>query len=293
MIDLTFLEQLRKLNLIARRKVSSIYVGGRRSICQGRGIEAFDHREYYPGDDFRAIDWKLYGRTEKLYIRRFEEERNLILHILVDSSASMDFSTINVRKFDYAGGIAAGFAYIATRRYEKFGTAFYADKIKGILQSRKGKMHFFRMIDLLNNVSLNGMTNLEVCISQYTNMIKSKSFIVVISDFLEPIESLRNGIYRIAKYSRDAILVQILDPGEIDLKFSDDINFEDMETTKFERAYISPNFRIDYKKRLQEHIFNIQKVCDSAGIEFFSFGTDTPIFDAFLNIVESDRWKRG
>lgn len=293
MIDLTFLEQLRKLNLIAKRKVSSIYVGGRRSICHGRGIEAFDHREYYPGDDFRAVDWKLYGRTEKLYIRRFEEERNLTLHILVDASASMDFSTGNVRKFDYAGGIAAGFAYIATRRYEKFGTTLYADNIKEILQARKGKTHFFRMVDLLNKTSLGGMTNLESCVNQYTRMIKSKSFIILLSDFLEPIESLRNGIYRIAKYSRDAILVQVLDPGEIDIKFNEDINFEDMETTKFERAYISPDFRTGYKRRLQEHMLNIRKVCNSAGIEFFSFSTDTPIFDAFLNIVESDKWKGG
>ncbi len=292
MIDPTFLEQLRKLNLIAHKKVSSIYVGGRRSICHGRGIEAFDHREYYPGDDFRAIDWKLYGRTEKLYIRRFEEERNLTLHILIDSSTSMDFSTGSMRKFDYAGGIAAGFAYIATRRYEKFGTAFYADKLREILQSKKGKMHFFRMVDLLNNISLSGTTNLETCITQYTSMIKSKSFIVVVSDFLEPIESLGNGIYRIAKYAKDAILVQILDPGEIDLRWNDEIRFEDMETTNFERTYISPNFRNEYRKRLQDHIFNIQRICDSAGIEFFSFRTDTPIFDAFLNIIEGNKLRR-
>jgi len=286
MIDPTFLDQLKKLNFLARRKISSIYMGSRRSIKQGRGMELYDHREYYPGDDFRYIDWKLYSRTERLYIRRFEEEKNLTLHILVDSSASMDFSTVKMRKFDYAGSIAAGFAFIALNRYEKFAPVLYSNRIMEIMPPRKGKMHFFRMINLLNGAKQIGETNLEECMSQYSGFIKTKSFLIVISDFLEPIDSLREGIYRIARRSKEAILIQTLDPGEIDLKWTDDINFEDMETSKFERVYLSPDFRKNYMNRLREHIFNIQEICDDTGIEFFSVSTDIPLFDTFAGIVE-------
>lgn len=299
MIDPTFLDQLKKLNFLARRKVSSVYMGSRRSIKQGRGMELYDHREYYPGDDFRSIDWKLYSRTEKLYIRRFEEEKNLTLHILVDSSASMDFSTVKMRKFDYAGSIAAGFAFIALNRYEKFAPVLYSNRIMGIMPSRKGKMHFFRMINLLNGAKQIGETDLGECMNQYSRFIKTKSFLIVISDFLEPIDSLREGIYRIARRSKEAILIQTLDPGEINLKWTDDINFEDMETSKFERAYLSPDFRKNYTNRLREHIFDIQEICDDTGIEFFSVSTDTPLFDVFVGIVEGEireerfRWERG
>ncbi len=285
-IDATFLDQLKRVDLLARRKVSSIYMGSRRSIRQGRGIEIADYREYYPGDDFRSIDWRVYARTERLYIRRFEEEKDLTLHILLDSSASMDFSVAGMRKFDYAGSIAAGFAYIAVNRYEKFASALFSDRITDIMQPKKGKMHFFRMVELLDSSIQKGKTDIERCIEQYTNMIKSRSFIVVISDFIEPIESLEYAIYRIAKYSKEAILIQTLDPGEISLKWTDDIKFEDMESLESERTFLSPDFRERYRERLEEHILNVQGICDDTGIEFFSVSTDTPLFDAFVRIIE-------
>ncbi len=286
-IDSTFLDQLKRLDLLARRKVSSVYMGSRRSVRQGRGIEIADYREYYPGDDFRSIDWRVYARTERLYIRRFEEEKDLTLHILIDSSASMDFSVAGMRKFDYAGSIAAGFAYLAVNKYEKFASALFSDKITDIMQPKKGKMQFFRMVELLDNAIQKGKTDLERCIEQYTNMIKSRSFILVISDFIEPMESLEYAIYRMAKYSKEAILVQTLDPGEIGLKWTDDIKFEDMESSESERTFLSPDFKERYQKRLEEHTLGIQEICDDTGVEFFSVTTDTPLFDAFVRIVEN------
>ena len=286
MIDSSFLDQLKKLNFATRKKVSSIYTGSRSSIKQGRGMELYDHREYYAGDDFRAIDWKLYGRTEKLYIRRFEEEKDFTLHILVDSSSSMDFTTGPMRKFDYAGSIAAGFAYIAMNRHEKFAPALYSNRILEVMQPSKGKMSFFRFVNLLNTAKQRGATNLGVCINEYSSYIKTKSLLVAISDFLEPIDSLREGIYRVARRSKEAILIQTLDPGEINLKWSDDIDFEDMETTKKEKVYLSPNFKKDYTKKFMEHIYAIQEICDDTGIDFFSISTETPLFDAFLGVLE-------
>jgi len=285
-IDSTFLDQLKRLDLLARRKVSSVYMGSRRSVRQGRGIEIADYREYYPGDDFRSIDWRVYARTERLYIRRFEEEKDLTLHILIDSSASMDFSVGGMRKFDYAGSIAVGFAYLAMNKYEKFASALFSDRITDVMQPKKGKMHFFRMVELLDNAIQKGKTDLERCIGQYTNMIKSRSFTIIISDFIEPMESLEYAIYRIAKYSKEAILVQILDPGEIGLKWTDDIKFEDMESLKSERTFLSPDFKERYQKRLKEHISGIQEICDDTGVEFYSVTTDAPLFDAFVGIVE-------
>lgn len=288
-IDSTFLDQLKKMNFLARKKVSNLYVGGRKSILQGKGIEVVDYREYYPGDDFRSIDWKLYGRTEKLYIKRFEEEKNLTLHLLVDSSASMDFSLDGMKKFDYASSLAAGFAYVAMHKYEKFTTTLYSNEIMNPMPINKSKRHFFQTIELFNNASLAGETNLKKCMGQYGAMIKSKSFLVVLSDFLEPIDTLREGIYRIAKNSKEAILIQVLDPGEINLHWSDDVRFEDMESPESMRTYLSPGFKRDYSTRIQSHIFNIQEICNETGLDFFSLQTNNPLFDSFVQVVEGGR----
>lgn len=286
-IDSTFLEQLKNLDIITKRKVVNVYMGSRPSIRQGRGIEIADYREYYPGDDFRSIDWRVYARTERLYVRRFEEEKDLVLHLLLDSSASMDFAVSGIlRKFDYAGSIAAGFAYLALNKNEKFAFALFSDKIRDVMQPKKSTFHFFKLVDLINSSSQSGKTNLKRCIDQYTNLIKSRSFIVLISDFIEPIESLEYGIYKIAKYSKEAILVQVLDPGEINLQWNDDIKFEDMETSETERTFLSPDFKREYSERLKQHIFEIKEICNDAGVEFYSLKTDTPLFDAFVQIIQ-------
>ena len=285
MIDPSFLDQLKEFNFVLRKRISTVYSGGRPSIKHGKGIEVVDYREYMPGDDFRAIDWRVYGRTEKLYIRRFEEEKNLIMHILLDCSASMDFKTLGVNKFDYAGSIAAGFGFLAVQNQEKFATALYAETIKEMTQPKKSKAHLFNVIDMLNSVKLSGNTNFAVCATQYTKMIKSKAVSVIISDFIEPIESIREGMYRMAKHSKELMVIQVLDPWEVNLGWKDDIKFEDAETGEVKRTYLSPSFKKEYHERLQEHIYAVQETCYDIGVEFHSITTNTPLFDAFVNIV--------
>lgn len=205
----------------------------------------------------------------------------------------MDFSTVKMRKFDYAGSIAAGFAFIAMHQYEKFAPALYSDKVLEIMQPNKGKMQFFRMVELMNTARLQGITNLGESMSQYSSYLKTKSFMIVISDFLEPIDSLRKGIYRVAKGSKEAMLIQVLDPGEVSLRWTDDIDFEDLETTKSEKVYLSPSFKKDYHKKFMEHIFTIREICQDTGLDFFSVTTDQPLFETFVGILEGKMDKRG
>lgn len=288
-VDASFLEQIKQLNFVIRKKVSSLYTGGRPSIKFGRGIEPIDHREYFPGDDFRNIDWKVYGRTEKLYIRRFEEDKNLVMHILIDSSMSMDFQLTGSKKFDYAASLAAGFGYLTVANNEEFGIGLYTNHIKQSLGADRTKTHLFHTIDLLNSASLTGETDFGIATSQYSKMIKSKSFIVVLSDFLEPIDSLKEGILRIAKQSKDLIMIQVLDSGEVDLIWSDDVNFEGMESGDHKRSFLSPNFKKEYHDRVSEHIKELNEICDDVGAEFLSIRTNTPIFDNFVNLLGGGR----
>ncbi len=286
MIDPDFFEQLKRFSFLVKKRVSSAYAGGRKSRAHGQGIEIVDYREYMPGDDIKAIDWKIYGRTEKLHIRRFEEEKTLTTHILIDSSNSMNFSATGMMsKFEYGAMIAAGFMYMVIKENEKFGMATYTTELRNIIQPKKGMNHFFECVELLNNISLQGKTNLGICAEQYAKMIKTKPLIVVISDFLEPFESIKEGIYRLAKSSNDIIVIHTVDPGELNLWVDGDIKFHDLENGGAERMYISPTFKERYKERFEEHIFKIRECCDDAGAQFYSVKTSMPIFETFLDII--------
>ncbi|MCS4541019.1 MAG: DUF58 domain-containing protein [Euryarchaeota archaeon] len=285
LIDIDFCKELDRFSFMVKKRVISIYAGARVSIKEGKGIDTVDYREYFPGDDIKSIAWKVYSRTEKLYIRRFEEEKNLTTHILVDCSKSMEFGEI--KKFDYAAMIGAGFAYLVTNENERFALSTYSDELKDIMQPRRGKRHFLDAVELLNSTSLEGKTRLNVCADQYSKIIRSRSLVIIISDFLEPLSSLDTGIYKIARGSHDLVLIQVLDPKEKNLEgVEGDTKLYDSETSEMRRTYISPAFKANYKKILDEHAGAIKKVCDDVGADFYSITSDTPIFDAFLEIIE-------
>ena len=122
-------------------------------------------------------------------------------------------------------------------------------------------------------------------------MIKHRSFVIVLSDFIEPIESLEHAVFQIAKYSKEAILIQVLDPGEINLSYREDVNFEDMESSEYERTYLSPGFKKDYLKKIRNHIFSLQEICKDAGVDFYSVTSDKPLFDSIIQVIEGRKIK--
>jgi uncharacterized protein (DUF58 family) len=284
MIDTAFLKELDRFSFMINKRISTVYAGSRRSIKQGRGIDIYDYREYYPGDDIKSVDWKLYARTEKLHIKRFEEEKSLTTHILVDASRSMDYG--KPLKYDYASMIALGYAYLVTRENEKFALATYGDTMGDTLYPGKGRMHLSKATKLLEGASLKGRTDFNSCAEAYSASIRSRSLVIVVSDFLEPLSSLRRGIHKIAKKAQELILVQVLDPKEVTLQgFEGDMKLYDMESREVKRVYMSPRFREDYLRALEEHLYGIKKTCDELKAEFYSFDTSRPIFEAFLRMM--------
>lgn len=282
MIETDFFEELDRFSFLMRKRVSTVYAGARRSIRYGKGIGIVGYREYMPGDDIKTIDWRLYARTEKLYIRQYEEEKSLTAHILLDASKSMEFKSGNLSKFDYAAMLATGFAYIVTKENEKFGISTFSEDVN-IMPTKRGTAYLMGMIDYLNNLKLAGKTNLARCIEEYIKVITSKSLVIVISDFLDKIESINAAIYRLA--SHELILVQVLDKQEWDVELEGDVKLYDLETAKNIKTYVSPRFREEYLQRLREHIHAIAATCDRVGAEFYTFRTDKPIFDAFFEVM--------
>lgn len=287
-IDASFIEQIRKLTLMTRKRVRSIYSGTKKSVLEGRGVEVTDHREYFPGDDLQNVDWNIYARSEKLYIKRFEEEKNLALHILLDASSSMSFKLGGMSKFDYAGSLAAGFAYTAVKENEKFSISVFGEKLREVMDLARGKNHFFHAIDILNNTSLEGKTNLSECMHQYAVHIKSKAYVVLFSDFLVPLSEIEEGIFRMSKSSAELLLVQVLDPSELSLSWTDDVIFEDIEDLGQERTFLSPRFKEEYHSAISNHIFAIRELCDRFAVDFYTIPTSQPIFEAFVGLINRE-----
>ncbi len=278
MIDLDFFRELDRFSFMMRKRVSTVYTGTRRSIRQGRGIGVVGYREYMYGDDFKSIDWKVYGRTEKLYIRQYEEEKNITAHILLDASKSMDYGD----KFDYAARLAVGFAYMVMKENEKFGISTFSGDVD-IVKPVRGIRHLMGFIEHLNSLEPGGVTRVGESVARYIQMIKSRSLVVLISDFLDSLDSVREGIYRLSR--NDLVVVQVLDRDEWDFPAMGDVRLHDLEGGGVIRTYISPRFREEYLRRLRGHIEGIREACNSVGADFYSFRTDKPIFEAFAEAV--------
>jgi uncharacterized protein (DUF58 family) len=276
-MDTEFFKELDRFALLVKKRVSTSYTGGRKSLRYGRGITPVGYREYRKGDDFKLVDWKAYGRTEKLYVREHEEERSLVVHIILDASGSMGYD----RKFEYASQIAAGFAYIATLENEKYVISRFTEDLDPG-EPRRGRRYLFQTIDELDRTAPQGATNLKKVSEQFDKLIRSTSLVVVVSDFLGEIDGILSSIYKLS--SHDLIMIQILAPDELELKLGGDIRFVDMETHQPLITRVSEKQRDEYRKRVEDHLIKIKAACNAVGSDFFSFTTDKPIFDAFSEL---------
>jgi len=281
MIDVSFLNQLDRFSLVVRKKVTSNYVGSKKSIATGGGLVFKDYRIYAPGDEIKAVDWKVYARTENLYLKTYEEERNLEVHIIVDHSKSMDFGK-KFTKFEYASMIGVGFAYLAIKDNEKFQFSTFSEKID-VYNSKRGMGQLAVMVNYLNKMKPKGQSHLYDSITQYKRFIKSRSLIVLISDFLIDIEEIKKALYRFGRH--DIKLIQVLDKQEKEIAIEGDYKLKDAETNEEMKTYISRNMRNKYRQMLDDHTAGIQEACNKMGISFYQVTTDTPLFDAFYEIL--------
>ncbi len=282
MITTEFLSQLDRFNLVIKKRVTSSYTGARRSVIHGRGITIKDHRIYSTGDDFRSIDWRIFARTDDLYIKRYEEDKSLTTHIIVDHSASMNFGK-GVTKFDYASMLGVGMAYLTMKENEKFQFSTFSEELE-TFKSKRGMGHLAEMVSHLNSIKLTGFSKFKDAMIKYKKMIGSRALVVIISDFLFDIEEIEQGLFMLGDH--DMKIMQVLDPVERELLFSGDFRLKDSETKNILRTYVNPGLRFGYKQRLEDHISKIAKLCDELGVDFHIITTDKPIFDAFYDILK-------
>ena len=283
MIDTSFLRQLDKFSLIVKKRVTSNYMGDREAKAVGQGLVFEDYAGYAPGDDFRAIDWKVYARTEKLFVKRYEEERNLTVHVVMDFSKSMEFGK-KVKKINYASMVGLGFAHIAFKNNEKFVLSTFSNRLD-VFRPQRGGGHLAGIVNYLNRRKPAGRSKFQESLINYKKLLSSKSYVVFISDFFYNINEIRNVLYKYRRHK--VVLVQVLDPRERDLKLQGDYDLVDLETEEEMKTVLDTHAIKSYHDKLAFHNGAIIKACHDVGGEFYSVSTSTPIFDTFYRILSS------
>jgi len=278
MIDGSFLKQLDKFNLIINKRITSSFVGNRATRNVGSGLVFGDYASYSLGDDFRSIDWKVYARSGKLYVKRYEEDKNLTVHVVLDFSASMGFHN----KSEYASKLGLGFIYLAIKNNEKYVLSTFSENLEFFRPTKESKQ-IACIVDYLNNKKTTGKTNLWVSMANYKSLVNTISMVVIISDFFYDISQIRDVLF---KYKgNDIRLIQVLDPLERDLHLQGNFKLKDLESGNKLRAFITPSLRNKYLNKMQVHSDEITKLCDPVGAKFFRISTDEDLFSVFYRIL--------
>ncbi|AKB18194.1 MULTISPECIES: DUF58 domain-containing protein [unclassified Methanosarcina] len=283
-IDTSFLTQLDRYAIPLSRRVTAIHTGSHQSTRTGAGLDLIDHRKYNQGDSLKKIDWNLYARTDKLYIRRFEEDKNLNMVILLDASSSMLFPESTPNKFEYASTIAAGVSYIVMKHNDVYTISTFAEDVEHT-KAHKGRDDFLRTIDSLARISVRGNTKLADCADSIYPRIKTKSMVFIVSDFLDSIDSVHNAVNRLSRH--ELVLVHIYDETEMDLPETVDgaVKFIDSETNEEISFTVGPNFKKEYAAEYAKHMAGLEKIAYDFKIPYFRVNIKNQPFDTVLKII--------
>lgn len=283
-IDTSFLTQLDRYAIPLSRRVTAVHTGSHQSTRTGAGLDIIDHRKYNQGDSLKRIDWNLYARTEKLYIRRFEEDKNLNMVILLDASSSMLFPDNTPNKFEYAATVAAGVSYIVMKHNDVYTIATFADDID-YTKSHKGRDDFLRTIDNLTRIPVSGTTKLADCADSIYPRIKSKSMVLIMSDFLDNLDSVQKAVNRLSRH--ELVIVHIYDENEINLPESVDgtVKFIDSETGEEISFTVGAGFKKEYASEYSKHMAELEKIAYDFKIPYFRVSIKNEPFDTVLKII--------
>jgi uncharacterized protein (DUF58 family) len=280
-LDPKVVSKLSNLELIARLVVEGFIVGLHKSPYHGFSVEFSEHRQYSPGDETRYIDWKVYGRTDRYFIKQFEEETNLRAYIILDASGSMAYSSgDNVRKFDYACYLAGALAYLMMMQRDAVGLVIYDEGIRKFLPPRSVRSYLDVILSELERTEPGSKTNTAKSLHLVAERIKRRGLVIVLSDLLDDQNEVISAFKHFKHKKNEIIVFQILDPVERNFDFNVDALFKDMETSEkimTQSLYI----RKDYQRAIDEFIKRYRIECLANGIDYELMDTATP-FDVAL-----------
>ncbi len=278
------LRRLEQLQLLAARRAKSSLRGERRSRARGQSVEFADHRNYTFGDDLRYLDWNLYGRLDRLFLKLYEEERELPVRIFLDASESMTFG--EPVKFDFARRMAAAIGYVALCGFDRVSVLPFPDREENEVARRglrlvRGRKSTFRFFDQLASLTAGGPADFNAALHHGAVEARQKGLAVVLSDFLDP-AGYEKGLGALVGRGFQVTAVQVLAPEELEPKTYGDLRLVDSETGAEQEVTFGRYRLAAYRQTVQNYIQRLREFCGQRGIGFFLANSATPIEDLLL-----------
>jgi uncharacterized protein (DUF58 family) len=285
-IDPTTLMRIRNLQLRARTVVQGFLSGLHKSPYQGFSVEFTEYRQYSPGDDLRYLDWKLLARSDRMHLKRFEDETNLRCWLLVDQSQSMSFGTLGYSKAEYARTTAATLAYFLTLQRDAIGLITFDQQVREFLPARFRSGHLQRLLMALERSPGGESTDLTAPLEQVSRLARRRGLVVLLSDLLAPIAGLKNRLAWLRAMGHEVLILRVLDPAEIDFSFEKEALFFDLESGR--ELWIDPvAARRGYRQRFEQHQAELTTLNRDLGIDLYTLPTNTPLDRALFDLLDA------
>lgn len=283
--------RIKSLQMRARVAVEGFVKGIHRSPYHGFSVEFSEYREYSPGDDPRYLDWRLYARSDRYYVKRFEDETNLRCTLVLDNSRSMSYGSISYAKADYARTAAATIAFFLASQRDAVGLLTFEDRVTNYIPPRYRPGHLRRLLGAMERPSEARSTDLAGPLEEVAATVHKRGLIVLISDLLAPVDRFKNRLGYLTSRGHDVIVFRVLDPAEVAFSFETPAMFLDAESGR--EIYIDPGAaREDYLRKFQDHARELTRACLDLGIDCSTVTTDQPLERVLFDLLRA-RMRRG
>lgn len=284
LIDPELLTRLDQLALSARSVVAGVNIGLHRSPVRGASVEFRQHRAYTRGDEIRRLDWRVLGRTDRTYIREFDEETDLRAMLMLDCSGSMSYGRGTARKFDHAVRLCAAVAYVLLSRSESVGLAQCDKRVRQWLDPQSGPKQMAAMIDLLERAAPTRPGSLDVSAGEVARRLRRRSLVMIVSDLLSPFDAVRAAMIHLRHRKHEVILARVLHEDEIEFPFRNWHRFRGLEGES--PAICEPAVMRDaYLREFAEHDRQIAETARSLGADYLTLRSGGDLFEAVSDIV--------
>jgi len=276
--------RIARLELRARAVVEGVLAGLHKSPYKGQSVEFLQHREYVRGDDLRRVDWKVWGRQDRLYVKEFEEETNLRLTLLVDGSASMDYRSGALSKYDYAATLAASLAWLALSHGDAVGCAVFDEKVRASVPARTKRSHLSSVVDVLETPRSNRPTAFLPVLRSLSETLPRRGMVVIISDLLGDREGVFQGMQFLRRRGHDLVLLHVMDDDELTFPFEGPTRFEGLELP--EHIACNPRaLREGYLAAMEEFLADARKRSAAVRCDYLLIRTGEPVDAALVQFL--------
>lgn len=275
-LDPTVLASISNLELRARLAVEGFLSGLHKSPFKGFSVEFSEYRHYYPGDDIRHLDWKVFARSGKYFIKQYEDETNVRCNILLDCSASMGYNSGGITKLEFARTLASALAYLMMGQRDAVGLITFDEKVQDYIPARFRQGHLIEILRALANLTLGDQTDVSRPIADLAFSLNRRGLVILISDLLDDEESVVKGLRQLRYKGNDVIVFHVMDNAELTFPFDRLSKFEDVESHEILLA-TPQKVRENYLRELEKFCNFYRKKCNTSGIDYVLLNTKNPL----------------